>query len=236
MLFKKLLFFFLISNINCQEQILFYENQGNYSKCMMNNENQTNDNYQNEKEIFAYFVSVFEKKKMDLIIRTLERIYTKKDLFLYHVDRRNKILYNLLKTKVKKYPNVFVISKFYVNIGSFMQVENILFGIQFLLKFSHWKWFINLSESDYPMNTVTYMKRVMSRYDEQDCNFVSSKKYESKYWTIDSHMFNLYKGSEWMILSNPFCKYLTSNDSFVFQSKEYFKNILRYLMNTSYHH
>lgn len=118
-----------------------------------------------------------------------------------------------------------------------------------LKQFSNWKWdfYINLSGSDYPIKTIDQLTAYLSLRRKK--NFVSTMTITSTefikrqglnylFYECDGHMWRIgkrnitsylqfYGGSDWVVLSYQFCKYLvTSTDPFIANINLFYKYTL----------
>jgi hypothetical protein len=110
----------------------------------------------------AFLVQVSFESKLPLMRRTFNHLYSAKDTFLYVVDELR-----LNPSKVEDAlpsplpPNVMVSSAFHAGYFYWPRVQVLLNGLKTLLE-QKWDFVVHLSESDYPLHTVNWIRDFLS--------------------------------------------------------------------------
>lgn len=176
------------------------------------------------------------------LVTLLNVLYSPEHHYLFHVDARSLFLYNEVVSLTRRYTNVYVTSWRYPTVwGGANLYEVYLRGLKDLLKLQ-WDFFLNLSESDFPIKPLRELQEFLNGYKDLGTNFLKSHggpasgakvdRFVKKqglnrtFVQCDEHMFKVGSrelpaglriegGSDWFILHRTFAIHLHSGDLFI---------------------
>ncbi|KAL3876733.1 hypothetical protein ACJMK2_034534 [Sinanodonta woodiana] len=196
------------------------------------------------------FVLTVNGRAVRQVKRLLNNIYHPQHYYYLHVDSRHQYMYNELKPLAEKLPNVRMSGQRFATIwGGASLLEAHLSFIKDLLSFVDWHWdyYINLSESDYPIKTIESLVSYLSQY--KGLNFIKSHGRDTptfirkqglnqNFYECENHLWRIGHrelpkgirfdgGSDWVGLYRDFCRYaLDSKDEVVIGLKQMFNYTL----------
>ncbi|XP_045214811.2 xylosyltransferase 2-like [Mercenaria mercenaria] len=196
------------------------------------------------------FVLTVNGRAVRQVRRLINTLYDPNHYFYIHVDSRSEYMYRELLPLEEKLHNVRLSKERFATIwGGASLLQAHLTFMKCLLEMSDWHWdyYINLSESDYPIKTVESLTVFLTRY--RGNNFLKSNgretptfiKKQGLNWLFhecDNHLWRLGKcelplgiqvdgGSDWIGLYRDFVQYsLTSTDTLITGLKQFYKYTL----------
>ncbi len=113
--------------------------------------------------MIAYFILVHRYPEQ--FQRLLTSVYSPKNYYLLHVDKRSgKKLYLQIQNMVKHYPNVSLLESQNVVWGGYSMVNVELKAIKKLLEINtQWEYYINLSGQDFPLKSQTAIQTYLKK-------------------------------------------------------------------------
>eukprot|EP00050_Salpingoeca_kvevrii_P016572 m.56686 g.56686 ORF g.56686 m.56686 type:complete len:724 (-) comp7028_c0_seq2:20-2191(-) len=195
------------------------------------------------------FLFVVNGRSLRQIKRLFRMVYRSHHWYLFHVDIRSQYLYHTLAEFVAPFPNAWVTSW---QLGSIWGAANLyevyMRAFSDLLQF-HWDYFINLSETDLPIQTVEQVEEFLRGYRSQKINFLKShgkdhdrfvrkQGLDRTFVFCEFHMWRvgartlptdlvIEGGSDWYILHRSFCDYVThSGDPLISELRAYYDHSL----------
>jgi hypothetical protein len=185
----------------------------------------------------AYLIAIHQYP--DLFRRLFTQIHDPRDYYLVHVDRKSRpALHQAVAEFLHPYPNAEQVESQRVVWGGWSQVELYLRAIRRLLETADdWTHFINLSGQDFPLQSPgrirTFLGQTPDRNYIQVCQpeleFPPALNRVRHYWIkipglpvrrpvripLIKRRFlkgvRPWHGSNWFILSRPFCQWLTTS-------------------------
>lgn len=123
----------------------------------------------------AFLIQASFEEQLLLLARTFHHIYTPKDVYLYMVDQH--LLHPARVRAMLPSPlpeNVKVMSAQHADYFYWPRVEVVLNGYKFLLD-QPWDFVIHLSESDYPLHTMDWIRATLAMQRQRDFIYVSPR-------------------------------------------------------------
>lgn len=212
--------------------------------------------------MIAYFILVHRYPEQ--FKRLFKSIYNSSNVYLIHIDKKsNADLYENISTYLDRFFNVQILDSQNVVWGGYSMVDVEMKAIKQLLKISKtWKFFINLSGQDFPLQSQDQIESFLRK--NPDTNFIKIDNQVKKrpntlnriynYFTESTNGFigtpkkraylsntTAYIGGQWKILSRSCCEFLCTSPK-VAKFKKFYKNTLipdegffqTVLMNTSF--
>lgn len=184
----------------------------------------------------AYYIAAHHKSYQFKWI--FSAVFDEQNLFLVHVDRKSSddIHSAILSSIASLKGNVIQMPRHSITWGGWSQVSSELRAIKLALQANNdWKYFINLSGQDYPIKSKKYIQQALDQ--AWPLNFIRvwsfdrirqlepddphlRKQVSIELWGVNKRLpFSLpstkldvnYKGSQWHMLTRPFCEWLVSN-------------------------
>lgn len=110
------------------------------------------------------FIFSVNGRSIRQIKRLIKQLYDKKHVYLIHVDKQNDFLFNFLSDELSELPNLIVTNqRFYTIWGGSQLLEMLLNSFKILKKFE-WDFVINLSETDYPIKSLSSLEHYLKKF------------------------------------------------------------------------
>jgi len=162
----------------------------------------------------AYSVMIF--KNVNLFERLLRAIYRPQNYYCIHVDRSSDaIVHATVQTIVRCFPNVFLPATLIdVEYTKFSSLQAELLCMRELLKFGKWKYFINLTGQEFPLQTSIALVRILKAFN--GANSVegtvirNNKERYSRAPPVPSNI-TLTKGAVHIVASRAYVNYVINN-------------------------
>lgn len=196
------------------------------------------------------FVLTVNGRAVRQVYRLINTLYNPNHYFYIHVDSRSDYMYQELVQLEKQLPNVRLSRERFATIwgGSSLLQAHLIF-MQHLLEMSDWHWdyYINLSESDYPIKTVETLTVFLTSYrgknflksnGRETPTFIKKQGLDWLFYECDNHLWRLGKrelpkgicvdgGSDWIALYREFVEYsVRSTDELTVGLKDFYKYTL----------
>lgn len=215
-----------------------------------------NRNYQTNEIRLAFIFSV-NGRSIRQIKRLIKQLYSPRHFYLVHVDKQNDFLFNFLDDELSKVSNIIITrERFYTIWGGSELLEMILNSIRTLIGFK-WNYVINLSESDYPIKSLSELESYLAQLDgmnflkfhsQNNDAFIRKQGLEVLFLQCENRMWRLNKkrdlvqnihftgGSDWFVIHHTFASYLINNlyaniNSINNDSNHHLVNTLRQFFN-----
>ncbi len=116
-----------------------------------------------EEDAFPIAYSIMLYRDIEQAERLLRVIYRPQNYYCIHVDTKSERLFRLAVEQISKcFDNVFLSSKsFDVNWGIFTMFTPDIVCMEDLLKYKKWKYFINLTGQEFPLNTNADLVKIL---------------------------------------------------------------------------
>jgi len=192
------------------------------------------------------FVLTVNGRALRQVTRLLRVLYRPHHYYYIHVDTRRDYLYRELYKLIGHFSNIRMdITRHSTIWGGASLLAMLLDAMHELLAISDWKWdyFLNLSESDYPVKSIEEIEAFLTKY--RGNNFVKSHgrdtlkfirkqglnmlfyECEHRMWRLGPrHLqegIRIDGGSDWICLSREFIQYVVSDDPLLSGLKSFWK-------------
>ncbi|XP_077865258.1 xylosyltransferase 1-like [Saccoglossus kowalevskii] len=203
-----------------------------------------------DKPVRIVYILIVNGRAFRQIRRLFKVLYHIDHYFYIHVDARSDYLHRELSQMAQWYPNVRLTPWRMSTIwGGASLLQMLLKCMQDLLNMTDWYWdfFINISESDFPIKTndqlVSFLSmnrnyNFLKSHGRDDTKFIRKQGLDRTFLECDNHMWRLGDrklpkgitidgGSDWLGLNRQFCEYLiTSDDDLITGLKIFYKYTL----------
>jgi len=192
------------------------------------------------------FVLTINGRALRQITRLLRVLYRPHHYYYIHVDTRRDYLFRQLSKLIGHFNNIHMDTTRHSTIwGGASLLTMLLDAMHELLVMGDWHWdyFLNLSESDYPVKSIEELEAFLTKYKGK--NFVKSHGkdtlkfirkqglnmlfYECEYrmWRLGPRQLQegirIDGGSDWICLSREFIQYAVSSDPLLTGLKSFWK-------------
>jgi len=192
------------------------------------------------------FVLTVNGRALRQVTRLLRVLYRPHHYYYIHVDTRREYLYRELSKLIGHFSNIRMDTTRYSTIwGGASLLTMLLDAMHELLAMDEWQWdyFLNLSESDYPVKSVEELEAFLTNYKGK--NFVKSHgrdtmkfirkqglnmlfyECEHRMWRLGPRQLQegirIDGGSDWICLTRKFIQYVISNDTLLSGLKSFWK-------------
>ena len=192
------------------------------------------------------FVLTVNGRALRQVTRLLRVLYRPHHYYYIHVDTRREYLYRELSKLIGHFSNIRMDSTRHSTIwGGASLLTMLLDAMHELLAMDEWQWdyFLNLSESDYPVKSVEELEAFLTNYKGK--NFVKSHgrdtmkfirkqglnmlfyECEHRMWRLGPRQLQegirIDGGSDWICLTRKFIQYVISNDTLLSGLKSFWK-------------
>ncbi len=193
---------------------------------------QKSDNKQSSLIRIAYFIMIHHKP--DTFKAMFEKIYTRDQFYLIHIDRKAKEEFTEeIQQYLVHFPNVYILESMNIVAGGFSMIQAELNAMEYLLNVTaEWDYFINLSGEDYPLKSQNIIRRFLTINTGRNYIFYYDQKYyrPDTLRRIQNHFTELthkissliykrafmegvipYIGGKWFIFTRETCAFLINN-------------------------
>ncbi|GFO18584.1 xylosyltransferase oxt, partial [Plakobranchus ocellatus] len=201
-----------------------------------------------EPRVKIVFVLTVNGRAVRQVARLLRVIYSPDHFYYIHVDKRQEFLYRELLPLQDRLSNVMLTSKRFSTIwgGASLLQAHLTFLSELFLERPAWNWdyYINLSESDYPVKSVTDLTEYLTAYKgisylrssgKNVPRFIKKQGMDQTFHECENHLWRVGPrplpygivfdgGSDWVGLWREFAHYAVfSQDELVLGLKQYYK-------------
>lgn len=193
---------------------------------------ETQDQHSPRQVRIAYFIMLHHKP--DVFRAMFEKIYTRDQFYLIHIDRKAKPqVTEEIQVYLMQYPNVYILESIHIVPGGFSMIQAELNAMEYLLNVSRkWDYFINLSGEDYPLKSQNIIRRFLTSNNGRNYIFYYDQKYyrPDTLQRIQNHFTELsykissliykrefmdgvipYIGGKWFMFTRETCTFLINN-------------------------
>lgn len=195
------------------------------------------------------FVLTVNGRALRQVTRLLRVLYRPHHYYYIHVDTRRDYLYRELSKLIGHFRNIRMDNTRHSTIwGGASLLTMLLDAMRELLEIGVWEWdyFLNLSESDYPVKSVEELEAFLTKYKGK--NFVKSHgrdtlkfirkqglnmlfyECEHRMWRLGARQLQegirVDGGSDWICLNREFIQYVVGADPLLSGLKSYWKYAL----------
>jgi len=192
------------------------------------------------------FVLTVNGRALRQVTRLLRVLYRPQHYYYIHVDTRRDYLYRELSKLIGRFSNIRMdITRHSTIWGGASLLTMLLDAMNELLAMSDWQWdyFLNLSESDYPVKSVEELEAFLTKYKGK--NFVKSHgrdtlkfirkqglnmlfyECEHRMWRLGLRQLQegirIDGGSDWICLNREFIQYVVGDDPLLSGLKSFWK-------------
>lgn len=180
----------------------------------------------------AYFIMVHHKP--DIFRAMFEKIYTRDQFYLIHIDRKAKEeVTEEIQVYLMHYPNVFILESMNIVPGGFSMIQAELNAMEYLLNANKdWDYFINLSGEDYPLKSQNIIRKFLTinngrnyifYYDQKFYRPDTLKRIQNHFTELTYKISSLiykrefmngvipYIGGKWFMFTRETCTFLVNN-------------------------
>ncbi|XP_072168559.1 xylosyltransferase 2-like [Diadema setosum] len=197
------------------------------------------------------YVLVVHGRALRQVRRLIRLLYHREHFFYIHVDKRSDYLHRELGKISQRFANIQLTPWRYATIwggASLLQVYLRAMEDLVAMKEIKWDFFINLSESDFPIKTnellVSFLTTnrqynfLKSHGRDDSSRFIKKQGLDRLFYECDNHMWRLGErelprgihmdgGSDWVTVNREFAEYISmGNDSLLNGLKEFYKYTL----------
>ncbi|XP_067140473.1 xylosyltransferase oxt-like isoform X1 [Centruroides vittatus] len=186
------------------------------------------------------FLLTINGRAVRQVRRLIRVLYHERHYFYIHVDSRCDYLFRALLPLEEKYSNIRL-SRWRLSTiwGGASLLQMLLRCISNIIDLKNWKWdfVINLSESDFPVKSLSYLERFLTAnkgmnfiksHGQDTQRFIAKQGLDKTFYECDTHMWRLGDrelpwgikldgGSDWLALSYEFSVYITKGDDGLLQ-------------------
>ncbi|GFQ80628.1 xylosyltransferase oxt [Trichonephila clavata] len=186
--------------------------------------------------IGVVFLLTVNGRAVRQVYRLINSLFSERHYFYIHVDSRQDYLYRELKLLEKHFPNIRLSDVRLSTIwggASLLQMLLVCISELLLLKDWNWDYVINLSESDFPIKSLSSLERFLlanngknfvKSHGQDTQRFIAKQGLDKTFYECDMHMWRLGDrtlpwgirvdgGSDWIALHRNFCSYLTQQNN-----------------------
>ncbi|WP_248876755.1 beta-1,6-N-acetylglucosaminyltransferase [Epilithonimonas zeae] len=180
----------------------------------------------------AYFIMIHHKP--DVFKAMFEKIYTRDQFYLIHIDRKAKEEFTEeIQQYLIHFPNVYILESMNIVAGGFSIIQAELNAMEYLLNVTaEWDYFINLSGEDYPLKSQNIIRQFLTAnngrnylfyYDQKFYRPDTLKRIQNHFTELSHKISSLiyrrtfmegvtpYIGGKWFIFTRETCSFLTNN-------------------------
>ncbi|CAI9739411.1 beta-1,3-galactosyl-O-glycosyl-glycoprotein beta-1,6-N-acetylglucosaminyltransferase-like [Octopus vulgaris] len=171
-----------------------------------------------EEESFPIAYGIFFHNQVTQMEQLLRAIYRPQNIYVIHLDQKAAISdYHVAKSIAECFPNVFLSSKrFAIKWGDFSLVEADLVVMRDLLRFSSWRYYINLCGMDFPLKTNLQIVRFLRGLNGKNIVELDFRRWIHRWRKALKqkpvpHNITLAKGSHYVAVTRDFINYTVNN-------------------------
>ena len=204
------------------------------------------------KPIKIAFLFSVNGRSIRQIKRLIKQLYDRRHIYFVHVDKQNDFLYNALRDELSELNSNLMVTnqRFYTIWGGSQLLEMLLNSFQLLLQ-TEWDYVINLSESDYPIKSLSSLESYLEQFrgrnflkfhGQNNDAFVRKQGLEVLFLQCENKMWRLNKqrdlikeisfsgGSDWFALHRTLVNFIV-NRSNQTESDHHFLSTLKRFFN-----
>ncbi|KAL8569523.1 hypothetical protein ACOMHN_002070 [Nucella lapillus] len=182
-------------------------------------------------QVRIVFVLTLNGRQVRQVVRLLRTIYHPRHYYYIHVDSRQEFLFRELLPLEQRLENVMLTRARFATIwGGASLLQAHLAFLTELVDRRDWSWdyYINLSESDYPLKTVADLTRYLTAYKglnflkshgKDTLRFIKKQGLDQTFYECENHLWRIGHrplpsgvrvdgGSDWVCLHRDFAHYL----------------------------
>ncbi|KAK2703220.1 xylosyltransferase oxt-like isoform X2 [Artemia franciscana] len=203
----------------------------------------------------AFFLAL-NGRQIRQVKQLLRNIYSPDHIYLIHVDEKAHVLYSELLYLEEKYDNIFLERKRVRGTwGSPSLLHGILNGIKTLLELGEWDYWINLSESCFPLEYIGDLEdflaanrglSFLSSCQEDPFKSIKSQGFSQSFVECDDYLFRVGNktlpkgirmdfGSDWFVFHRLFAEFAVNDSDPLIHGLQTIANF-SYLAPESYFH
>ncbi|GFR58845.1 xylosyltransferase oxt [Elysia marginata] len=204
-----------------------------------------------EQRVKIVFVLTVNGRAIRQVARLLRVIYSPEHFYYIHVDKRQEFLYRELLSLQERLPNVMLTQQRFSTIwgGASLLQAHLAFLTELFQERPSWDWdyYINLSESDYPVKSITELREYLTAYKginflrsfgKNVPRFIKKQGLDQTFHECENHLWRVGPrplpsgvvfdgGSDWIGLWREFAHYAVfSQDELVSGLKKYYRHTL----------
>jgi len=172
--------------------------------------------------------------KSDVFKAMFEKIYTRDQFYLIHIDRKAKEEFTEeIQQYLIHFANVYILESMNIVVGGFSIIQAELNAMEYLLNVTaEWDYFINLSGEDYPLKSQNIIRQFLTAnngrnylfyYDQKFYRPDTLKRIQNHFTELSHKISSLiyrrtfmegvtpYIGGKWFIFTRETCSFLTNN-------------------------
>ncbi|XP_062613310.1 LOW QUALITY PROTEIN: xylosyltransferase oxt-like [Saccostrea cucullata] len=185
-------------------------------------------------KVRVMFVLTLSGRQVRQVRRLLKAIYHRDHFYLLHVDMRQEYLYRELLPLEDVLPNVHLVRKRFATIwgGANLLDAHLHIMKEALNSYKKWDYYVNLSESDYPIKRLDALISYLTKYKgyvfikshgRNTALFLRKQGLDQTFLQCDHHLWRLGPrtlptgiqmdgGSDWVGLPRQFCEFVTTSE------------------------
>ncbi|KAK6173253.1 hypothetical protein SNE40_016738 [Patella caerulea] len=175
-------------------------------------------NVSKEEKEFPIAYNIIMHHDIEMAERLLRSIYRPSNIYCIHVDGKSPLnLFETMSSIAKCFDNVIMAShRSTVRWGQYSVFQAELTCMDDLLKYKHWKYFINLAGQDFPLKTNLEIVQILRAF--HGANSISGAPFSVKIWKSRMSKTGaplsdivLKKGSQHILASRKFITYIRTS-------------------------
>ncbi|KAK6165186.1 hypothetical protein SNE40_023628 [Patella caerulea] len=193
------------------------------------------DSVADEPPVKIVFILTFNGRQIRQVIRLIRAVYHPDHYYYIHVDKREEYLFRELLPLEKRLHNVRLTRQRFSTIwGGASLLQAHLTFMKEVLGIREWKWdyYINLSESDYPIKRIDELVNFLKKYNgysflkshgSDTHRFIQKQGLEQTFYECDNHLWRLGPralptgiridgGSDWIGVYRTLAEYVIQQD------------------------
>jgi len=164
----------------------------------------------------AFSIMVF--KDVELFERLLRAIYRPQNYYCIHIDlSSDKLVQDAVRTIVKCFTNVFIpVNLVDVEYRTFSSLQADLVCMRELLVYKHWRYFINLTGQEFPLQTSISIVRILTIFNGTNSLEGTVKRRNNERYTAAGPLpvnLTVTKGAVHIIATRAFVDYAINNET-----------------------
>nr|KAG5714701.1 hypothetical protein BaRGS_000189 [Batillaria attramentaria] len=191
------------------------------------------------KQVKIVFVLTLNGRQVRQVVRLLRTIYHPHHYYFIHVDSRQEFMFREL-LPLEQLKNVMLTRRRFATIwggASLLQAHLSFLKELFEKSDWHWDYYINLSESDYPIKTISDLTNYLTAYKgltflkshgKDTPRFIKKQGLDQTFYECENHLWRIGRrplpngirvdgGSDWICLYRDFARYIATKDDELLQ-------------------